>query len=101
MSLPQSIADTHLGLTAAEIQLFRHEQQVAAQGHASQAHAGRGRGQSRSSVPGSRAASAASSGQGRVFLDQNSLERLLAHFAHLMESIEDRIDDVSPPIVLV
>jgi hypothetical protein len=96
MSLPQSVADTNLGLTASEIQILRQQQQVAAQGHAAQSQAGRGRGQSRSSNPSSRAASAASSqgGQGRVFLDPGSLQRLHAHFEHLMRRIQDRIADV-------
>ena len=97
MSLPQSVADTNLGLTASEIQLLRQHQQIAAQGHAAQSQSGRGRGQSRSSNPSSRAASAASSqgGQGRVFLDPGSLQRLHAHFEHLMRRIQDRIADVS------
>jgi hypothetical protein len=97
MSLPQSVADTNLGLTASEIQILRQQQQIAAQGHAAQSQAGRGRGQSRSSNPSSRAASAASSqgGQGRVFLDPGSLQRLYAHFEHLMRRIQDRIADVS------
>lgn len=96
MSLPQSIADSNLGLTAAEIQLLRQQQQVAAQGHTSQSQAGRGRGQSRSSNPSSRAASAASSqgGQGMVFLDPGSLHRLHTHFENLMRRIRDRIADL-------
>ncbi|KAF7505792.1 hypothetical protein GJ744_000463 [Endocarpon pusillum] len=96
MSLPQSIADTNLGLTASEIQILRQQQQIAAQGHATQSQAGRGRGQSRSSNPSSRAASAASSqgGPGRVFLDPGSLQRLYAHFEHLMRRIQDRIADL-------
>ena len=99
MSFSQSVADTNLGLTASEVQLFRQQQQIVAQGHAAQAQAGRGRGQSRSSNPSSRAASAASSqgGQGRVFLDPGSLQRLHAHFENLMRRIQERITDVSEP----
>jgi hypothetical protein len=97
MSLPQSVADHVLGLTASEIQILRQQQQVAAQGHTAQSQAGRGRGQSRSSNPSSRAASAASSqgGQGRVFLDPGSLQRLNAQLEHLMSRIQDRIANVS------
>jgi hypothetical protein len=95
MSIPSSIADTALGLTTAEIQMLRQEQQLAAQ-RSHQAETSRGRGNSRSSQPSSRAASAASSAGGRVFLDPNSLQQLNAHFEHLMRRIQNRMDVVSP-----
>jgi len=98
MSIPSSIADTALGLTTSELQILRQEQQLAAQRSHQPETALRGRGNSRSSQPSSRAASAASSagGQGRVFLDPSSLQQLNAHFEHLMRRIQNRIDVVSP-----
>jgi hypothetical protein len=97
MSIPSSIADTALGLTTSELQIFRHQQQLAAQRSHQAETVSRGRGNSRSSQPSSRAASAASSqgGQGRLFLDPGSLQQLNAHFEHLMRRIQDRIDVVS------
>ena len=102
MSLTPSIADTALGLTSSELQILRQQQQqLAAQRHhqAETASRGRGRGSSRSSQPSSRAVSAASSqgGQGRVLLDPGSLQRLNAHFDHLMHGIEDRLESVGCP----
>lgn len=96
-SAPQSIADTTLGFTPAELQIFRHHQQVLAQQRAQQeAAASRGRGASRQgSNPSSRAASAASSGgQGRVFLDPRNLQTLHNHFDNLMRQIGARITQV-------
>ena len=97
-SAPQSIADTNLGLTPAELQIFRQQQQVLAQQRAhNEAAATRGRGTSRhSSNPSSRAVSAASSGgQGRVLLDPRNLQTLHTHFDGLMRQIQGRIERVS------
>ena len=98
MSAPGSIPDTALGLTPSELIILRQQQQIAAQQHQAQT-ASRGRGNSRTSQPSSRAASAASSqgGQGRVYLDPGSLQRLNAHLEALMRRIQDRIDDVRQP----
>jgi hypothetical protein len=97
MSKPSSIPDTALGLSTSELQLFRQQQQLAIQRLHQAETATRGRGNSRSSQPTSSAASVASSqgDQGRVFLDQGSLEQLNAHFDHLMRRIGDRIEMVS------
>jgi hypothetical protein len=102
MSIP-SIADTALGLTTSELQMLRQQLQLAEQRPHQAETASRGRGNSRSSHPSSRAASAASSqgGQGRLFLDPGSLQQLNAHFEHLMRRIQDRIEVVSSLAELV
>jgi hypothetical protein len=58
--------------------------------------AGRGRGNSRHSVPSSRDASAASStGPGnRLIMDPRHLQALQTHLDNLMRTIESRIEDV-------
>jgi len=97
MSVPQSIADTALGLTSSELAIFRQQQQVAQQRAHQSGTADRGRGTSRQSQPSSRAASAASS-QGvpnRVVLDPRSLSSLTLHFENLMRHIHGRIEEVS------
>lgn len=90
--LPPSIADTALGLTEAELQILRHQQQLAAR----LSYAASSSGNSRSSQPSSRVASAASrTQQSRLLLDPGSLRQLNAHFEHLMRRIENRNDAVS------
>ena len=103
MALPHSVADTQLGLSAAELHTFRQHQAIAlgtpaasTAGHSSSA-ATRGRGSARSGAS-SRAASAASSaagGGGRLMLDAGSLNVLGAYFERLMARIQDRVDHVS------
>jgi hypothetical protein len=91
-----SIPDTQLGLTQGELQYLRHQQQLMAQRSHQSAGAGRGRGDSRHSVPSSRAASAASS-QGvpnRVVLDSRHLAALYTHLDNVMRAIENRINEV-------
>lgn len=102
MSAAQSIADTALGLTAAELQILRQQQQSIQQRAHQGAPADRGRGTSRHSQPSSRAASAASSQslQGRVLLDPRSLQNLQAHLENVVRSVELRIDDVMPLLLL-
>jgi hypothetical protein len=100
MSAPQSVADSVLGLTQAELLLFRQQQQIAAQrSHASGTVHDRGRGTSRQSQPSSRAASAASSQgvPGRIMLDPHSLQNLYLHIDNLMRTIQSRIDTVRFP----
>jgi hypothetical protein len=96
MSAPQSIADTALGLTAAEVQILRTQQQTIAQRGHQGAAADRGRGASRHSQPSSRAASAASSQslQGRILLDPRSLHNLQVHLENVVRAAEGRIDEV-------
>ncbi|MCJ1250187.1 hypothetical protein MMC30_007413 [Trapelia coarctata] len=111
--LPASIPDTQLGLSAAEIHLFRHHQALALAQPPSYAHstasssnryahsstsAGRGRGSTRgSSAASSRAGSAGTQagGQGRLLLDAGSLSVLGAHFERVMAGIEARVDYLS------
>jgi hypothetical protein len=102
MSATQSIADTALGLTAAELQILRTQQQNIAQRAHQGAAADRGRGTSRHSQPSSRAASAASSQslQGRVLLDPRSLQNLQVHLENVVRSVESRIDDVISLLLL-
>src|SRR2546421_12717283 len=97
MSLPLSIADTSLGLTSAELQLLRQQQHVLTQHALKAGSASRGRSiDGGLSQPSSRAASAASiHGQGRVFLDPDSLRLFNTHFEHLMRRIQSRLDTVS------
>lgn len=92
-SLPTSIPDTQLGLSAAEIQILRQHQAIALQTHSS-ASSVRGRGHARNSSS-SRGTSAASSGQGRLMLDPGSLSALGQHFDRLMLAIQGRVDAVS------
>ena len=88
-----SIPDTSLGLTSAEIQILRQQQQIALQG----GHAGngvaRGRGAGRTSNSSSRATSAASS-QGRLMLDPMSLRALSHQLDGLQAQISHRIEYV-------
>ncbi len=96
MSAPQSVADSALGLTSAEVLILRQQQEVLAQ----RSHPGgmteRGRGNSRQSQPSSRAASASSQGlSGRIVLDPRSLERLSAHLENVLVRIQRRIQVVS------
>lgn len=96
MSAPQSVADSVLGLTQAELILFRHQQQVLAQrSHASGNAHDRGRGTNRSQ-PSSRGASAASSQgvTGRIMLDPHSLHSLYTHMENVMRGIQERIGRV-------
>ena len=100
MSATQSIADTALGFTAAELQIFRQQQQILAQRSHQDTAAARGRGTNRHSQPSSRAASAASSNQsiqGRVLLDPRSLQNLQIHLENIIRQVEGRVDDVSLP----
>jgi len=102
-----TVADTGLGLSAAEISILRTQQQLALSGPGGAAAAPstssrtaqtRGRGGSRSTVGSmgsSRAASAASSGGGRLLLDAGSLTVLGAHFERLMQRIQDRVDQLA------
>ena len=99
MSAPQSVADSVLGLTQAELLLFRHQQQIqiaAQRSHASGTAQDRGRGTSRQSQPSSRAASAASSQgvPGRIMLDPHSLQDLCNHMDNVMHNIQGRIERV-------
>lgn len=96
MSASQTIADTALGLTAAELQILRTQQQTIAQRGHQGAAADRGRGPSRHSQPSSRAASAASSQslQGRILLDPRSLHNLQVHLENVARAVEGRIDEV-------
>jgi hypothetical protein len=91
-----SIPDTSLGLTSAEIQILRQQQQIALQG----GHAGngvaRGRGAGRTSNSSSRATSAASS-QGRLLLDPMSLRALSHQLDGLQAQISHRIEYVRLP----
>ncbi|MCJ1297712.1 hypothetical protein MMC08_000500 [Hypocenomyce scalaris] len=89
-SLPASIPDTQLGLSASEIHILRQHQPIALQTH-STASSIRGRGNGRN-TSSSRAASAASSGQGRLMLDPGSLTALGHHFDRLMLAIQGRVD---------
>lgn len=109
-SLPASIPDSQLGLSASEIHILRQHQQivlaspqVAAAASAAYAHSTstRGRGHARSSAATSRATSAASSGQGgRLVLDPGSLAVLGQHFERLMGAIQNRVENVCPPFTL-
>lgn len=92
---PSSIPDSQLGLSHSEIQILRQHQQIALQ-NASYAHSSstRGRGHVRTSASTSRAASAASSGNGRLVLDPGSLAALGQHFERLMGAIQNRVQQV-------
>ena len=95
-----SIPDSQLGLSQAEIHILRQHQQIALSSHP-YAPASRGRGHVRTSASTSRAASAASSGQGRLVLDPNSLAVLGQHFERLMGAIQNRVENVSGKTSLV
>ena len=96
MSAPQSVADSVLGLTQAEVLLLRHQQQILAQRSHQGGMPDRGRGTSRQSQPSSRAASAASSQgvPGRIVLDPRSLESLYLHLDNVLRNIQRRIGEV-------
>ncbi|CAO1598832.1 MAG: hypothetical protein LQ349_000568 [Xanthoria aureola] len=93
---PSSIPDSQLGLSHSEIQILRQHQQIALQ-NASYAHSSstRGRGHVRTSASTSRAASAASSGNGRLVLDPGSLAALGQHFERLMGAIQNRVQQLT------
>lgn len=101
-TLPSSIPDSQLGLSASELAILRQHQQIAlsstgsSSNHYAQSTASsRGRGHARSSASTSRAASAASSqGHGRLMLDPGSLAVLGSHFERLMGAIQNRVDSV-------
>ncbi|MCJ1278685.1 hypothetical protein MMC21_006502 [Puttea exsequens] len=112
-TLPTSIPDSQLGLSASELAILRQHQQIALSGSshpstassnhyaASTAASSRGRGHARSSASTSRAASAASSagggggGGGRLLLDAGSLAVLGSHFERLMGAIQGRVDHLT------
>ncbi|OXV08324.1 hypothetical protein Egran_03914 [Elaphomyces granulatus] len=87
MSVSTSIPDTQLGLTPAEVQILRQQQQIALQG----SHTGngtRGRGSARNSAASSRGGST----QGRLLLDPMSLRALSHQLDHLEHQIRTRLD---------
>lgn len=114
-SIPTSIPDTQLGLSASEIHILRQHQQIALQSHQGHTAAGggnpagstRGRGGvSRGSPASSRNASVGShhghggqqhghQQQGRLVLDPGSLAVLGGHFERLMGAIQGRVEQVS------
>lgn len=102
-SLPHSIPDSQLGLSASEIHLLRQHQQIALspsvhqqqQAYAHSTASTRGRGHARTSASTSRATSAASSQPGnRLVLDPGSLALLGQHFERLMGAIQNRVENV-------
>ena len=107
-SLPTSIPDSQLGLSASELHILRQHQQIAlsssggagpatAPHYAHSTTSSRGRGHARSSASTSRAASAASSAGGggnRLLLDAGSLAVLGSHFERLMGAIQGRVNQV-------
>ncbi len=111
-TLPSSIPDSQLGLSASELHILRQHQQIALSSASSSAGphyshsttSSRGRGHARSSASTSRAASAASSAGGgnRLLLDAGSLAVLGSHFESLMGAIQNRVDSVicSPAPIL-
>jgi hypothetical protein len=78
-SPPASIADTQLGLTSGEIQILRQHQQMALHGHSGRA--------------------TATSSQGKLLLDEASLQQLGYYFDRLIGTIQQRMESVScfPP----
>lgn len=84
MSVSTSIPDNQLGLTPAEVQILRQQQQIALQG----SHTGRGRGSGRNSAASSRGGST----QGRLLLDPMSLRALSHQLDHLEHQIRTRLD---------
>lgn len=105
-TLPSSIPDSQLGLSASELHILRQHQQIALSSASSSAAphyshsttSSRGRGHARNSASTSRAASAASSAGGgnRLLLDAGSLAVLGSHFERLMGAIQNRVDSVIP-----
>lgn len=94
-ALPSSIPVSQLGLSASEAQIFHQQQQIALPNQAYPHSAStRGRGHARTSASTSRAASAASSGHGRLVLDPGSLAVLGQHFERLMAAIQNRVEQV-------
>lgn len=104
-TLPSSIPDSQLGLSASELHILRQHQQIAlsstttssaAPHYSHSTTSSRGRGHARSSASTSRAASAASSAGGgnRLLLDAGSLAVLGSHFERLMGAIHNRVDTV-------
>lgn len=109
-SLPASIPDSQLGLSASEIHILRQQQQIALQSHQGHTTGGtstRGRGGARGSPTSSRNASAGShhggqqghQQQGRLVLDPGSLAVLGGHFERLMGAIQGRVEQVSLVVV--
>ena len=97
--LPSSIPDSQLGLSQSEIHILRQHQQIALSSNPyAHSTSSRGRGHVRTSASTSRAASAASSGQGRLVLDPGSLAVLGQHFERLMGAIQNRVENVSPAL---
>ncbi|KAI4113586.1 MAG: hypothetical protein LQ345_005465 [Seirophora villosa] len=95
-ALPSSIPVSQLGLSASEAQIFHQQQQIALPNQAYPHSAStRGRGHARTSASTSRAASAASSGHGRLVLDPGSLAVLGQHFERLMAAIQNRVEQLS------
>ncbi len=108
-SIPTSIPDTQLGLSASEIHILRQHQQIALQSHQGHTAGGnpaastRGRGGARGSPASSRNASVGShhggqqghQQQGRLVLDPGSLAVLGGHFERLMGAIQGRVEQVS------
>ena len=86
-----SIADTALGLSAAEIQILRTQQQTIVQ-----------RTSQRTSQRSLHISSAATSQslQGRVLLDPHSLQNLQDHLQNVVRAVEGRIDEVGVPPAL-
>ncbi|KAL4870400.1 hypothetical protein BDV12DRAFT_57779 [Aspergillus spectabilis] len=87
-----SIPDTSLGLTSSEIQILRQQQQIALQGGHTGNGVSRGRGTGRTSNSSSRAASAASSQNGRLLLDPMSLRALSHQLDGLQQQIQNRLE---------
>ncbi|KAL2050352.1 hypothetical protein ABVK25_009324 [Lepraria finkii] len=104
-TLPSSIPDSQLGLSASELAILRQHQQIAlsSAGGSSNTHyanstaSSRGRGHVRSSASTSRAASSAGTqgGGGRLLLDAGSLAVLGSHFERLMGAIQGRVDSLT------
>ncbi|KAL8794816.1 MAG: hypothetical protein Q9195_002644 [Heterodermia aff. obscurata] len=94
--LPSSIPDSQLGLSQSEIHILRQHQQIALSSNPyAHSTSSRGRGHVRTSASTSRAASAASSGQGRLVLDPGSLAVLGQHFERLMGAIQNRVETLT------
>lgn len=87
--VPNSIADTALGLSLADLQMLRQGQQLAVQNIGRASKGGRPSKASRSNLQ------AGPAQPGRILLDDSSLARLSAHFEALLRSIQNRINDVS------
>jgi hypothetical protein len=77
----QSIADTALGLSAAESQILRTEQQDIENSV-------------RAKSLNTNSAGRNQSLQGRILLDVESLQRLQDHLENVIKSVGDRIDEV-------